>query len=71
MDMVIYRVKLLVFEKTTLLAYFEPQNIEQGITNVEVRYSNIFEYLKDRAQQFHTSSFEIPCSTFYIQIDMI
>jgi hypothetical protein len=40
-------------------------NIEQGIMNVEVRYS-IDLYLSEiaRAQRFHTSSFEISCSIF-------
>jgi len=50
------------------LICFEPQNIEQGIMNVEIRHSIIFITIKDRALRFHNSSFDIPCSIFDIQI---
>ncbi|CAB1082690.1 hypothetical protein D1AOALGA4SA_10294 [Olavius algarvensis Delta 1 endosymbiont] len=40
-------------------------NIEQGIMNVEVRYSFDLYYSEIvRAKRFHTSSFEISCSIF-------
>ncbi|CAB1077067.1 hypothetical protein D1AOALGA4SA_4863 [Olavius algarvensis Delta 1 endosymbiont] len=40
-------------------------NIEQGIMNVEVRYSVDLNLAKIvRAKRFHTSSFDISCSIF-------
>ncbi|CAB1076767.1 hypothetical protein D1AOALGA4SA_4564 [Olavius algarvensis Delta 1 endosymbiont] len=40
-------------------------NIEQGIMNVEVRYSIHLKLFKIvRAKRFHTSSFDISCSIF-------
>ncbi|CAB1078836.1 hypothetical protein D1AOALGA4SA_6559 [Olavius algarvensis Delta 1 endosymbiont] len=43
-------------------------SIEQGIMNIEVRYSVDLNLAKIvRAKRFHTSSFDISCSIFDIR----